>query len=128
MSLDINSIGGFPQASAYEGIKPRQIGPEAVPAPQTSQPQSQPVTERSAPAAADYSRVDFAAAAKTVAAAISAADPMKPFAEGVAEDLSKVGNDMFAAMGQINDLQNALSFALESSSSMMDDPALEALA
>jgi hypothetical protein len=71
--------------------------------------------------------VDFAAAAKTVAAAISAADPMKPFAEGVAEDLSKVGNDMFAAMGQINDLQNALSFAMESSSSMMDDPALEAL-
>ena len=127
MSLDINSIGGFPQASAYEGIKPRQIGPEAVPAPQTSQPQSQPVTERSAPAAADYSRVDFAAAAKTVAAAISAADPMKPFAEGVAEDLSKVGNDMFAAMGQINDLQNALSFAMESSSSMMDDPALEAI-
>ncbi len=127
MSLDINSIGGFPQASAYEGIKPRQIGPEAVPAPQTSQPQSQPVTERSAPAAADYSRVDFAAAAKTVAAAISAADPMKPFAEGVAEDLSKVGNDMFAAMGQINDLQNALSFAMESSSSMMNDPALEAL-
>ena len=128
MSLDINSIGGFPQASAYEGIKPRQIGPEAVPAPQTSQPQSQPVTERSAPAAADYSRVDFAAAAKTVAAAISAADPMKPFAEGVADDLSEIGNDMFAALAQVNDLNNALSFALESSSSMMDDPALEALA
>ncbi len=52
---------------------------------------------------------------------------MKPFAEGVAEDLSKVGNDMFSAMGQVNALENALSFALEYSSSMMDDPALEAL-
>ncbi len=128
MSLDINSIGGFPQASAYEGIKPRQIGPEAVPAPQTSQPQSQPVTERSAPAAADYSRMDFAAAAQAVASAISESDPMKPFAEGVADDLSEIGNDMFAALAQVNDLNNALSFALESSSSMMDDPALEALA
>jgi len=127
VSLDINSIGGFPQASAYEGIKPRQIGPEAVPAPQTSQPQSQPVTERSAPAAADYSRMDLAAAAQAVAAAISESDPMKPFAEGVADDLSEIGNDMFSAMGKMNDLQNALSFALESSSSMMDDPALEAL-
>jgi hypothetical protein len=71
--------------------------------------------------------MDFAAAAQAVAAAISESDPIKPFAEGVAEDLSEVGNDMFAAMGQINDLQNALSFALESSSSMMDDPALEAI-
>ena len=127
MSLDINSIGGFPQASAYGGIKPRQISPEAIAAPQTSQTQSQQVTERSAPAAADHSRTDFSAAAKAVAAAISESDPMKPFAEGVAEDLSKVGNDMFSAMGQVNALENALSFALEYSSSMMDDPALEAL-
>ena len=127
MSLDINSIGGFPQASAYGAIKPQQTGPEAVPAPQISQPESQPVAERSTPTAADYSRMDFAAAAQAVAAAISESDPIKPFAEGVAEDLSEVGNDMFAAMGQINDLNNALSFALESSSSMMDDPALEAI-
>jgi len=127
VSLDINSIGGFPQASAYGAIKPQQTSTEAVPAPQISRPESQPVTERSTPTAADYSRIDFAAAAQAVAAAISESDPMKPFAEGVAEDLSEVGNDMFAAMGQINDLQNALSFALESSSSMMDDPALEAI-
>jgi len=127
VSLDINSIGGFPQASAYGGIKPRQISPEAIAAPQTSQTQSQQVTERSAPAAADHSRTDFSAAAKAVAAAISESDPMKPFAEGVAKDLGKVGNDVFAAMGQINDLQNALSYALESSSGMINDPALEAL-
>ena len=127
MSLDINSIGGFSQASAYGGIKPRQVGPAAVPAPQISRSKGQPVAERSTPAAADLSRTDFAAVAKAVAAAISAADPMKPFAEGVAEDLSEVGNDMFAAMGQINDLQNAFSFALEASSNMINDPALEAL-
>ena len=127
MSLDLNSIGGFPQASAYGAIKPSQARPEAVSTPPVSKPESQPVTERSTPAAADYSRMDFASAAKAVAAAISESDPVKPFAEGVAEDLSKVGNDMFAAMGQINDLQNAFSFALEASSSMINDPALEAL-
>jgi len=127
VSLDINNIGGFPQASAYGAIKPQQTGPEAVPAPQISEPKSQPVAERSTPAAADYSRMDFAAAAKAVAAAISESDPVKPFAEGVAEDLSEAGNDVFAAMGQINDLQNALSFAMESSSNMMVDPALEAI-
>ena len=126
MSLDLNSIGGFPQASAYGGIRPSQASPEAVSTPPVSKPESQPVTERSTPVA-DFSVIDFAAAAKAVAAAISESDPVKPFAEGVAEDLSKVGNDMFAAMGQINDLQNAFSFALEASSSMINDPALEAL-
>ena len=126
MSLDINSIGGFPQASAYGGIKPRQISPEAVSTPPVSKPQSQPVAERSTPVA-DSSGIDFAAVAKAVAAAISTSDPIKPFAEGVAEDLSEIGNDMFAAMGQINDLQNALSYALDSSSNMMSDPTLEAI-
>lgn len=71
--------------------------------------------------------MDFASAAKAVAGAISESDPVKPFAEGVAEDLSEVGNDVFAAMGQINDLQNALSYALDSSSNMMSDPTLEAI-
>ena len=126
MSLDLNSIGGFPQASAYGGIRPSQASPEAVSTPPVSKPESQPVTERSTPVAG-FSVIDFAAAAKAVAAAISESDPVKPFAEGVAEDLSEIGNDMFAAMGQINDLQNALSYALESSSNMMSDPTLEAI-
>ena len=126
MSLDLNTIGGFPQASAYGGIRPSQASPEAVSTPPVSKPQSQPVAERSTPVA-DSSGINFAAAAKAVAAAISASDPIKPFAEGVAEDLSEIGNDMFAAMGQINDLQNALSYALDSSSNMMSDPTLEAI-
>ena len=126
MSLDLNSIGGFPQASAYGGIRPSQASPEAVSTPPVSKPESQPVTERSTPAA-DSSKINFAAVAKAVAAAISESDPMKPFAEGVANDLSEIGNDMFSAMGKMNDLQNALSFALESSSTMMADPALEAI-
>ena len=44
-----------------------------------------------------------------VAAAVSESDPVKPFAEGVAEDLSEAGSDVFEAMGRMNDLQNALS-------------------
>ena len=126
MSLDLNSIGGFPQASAYGAIKPSQARPEAVSTPPVAKPESQPVAERTAPAA-DFSKVDFAAAAKMVAAAVSESDPVKPFAEGVAEDLSEAGSDVFEAMGRMNDLQNALSFALESSSSMMTDPSLEAI-
>ena len=126
MSLDLNSIGGFPQASAYGAIKPSQARPEAVSTPPVSKPESQPVAERSTPVA-DFSGINFAAAAKAVAAAISESDPVKPFAEGVAKDLSVAGSDVFEAMGRMNDLQNALSFALESSSSMMVDPALEAI-
>ena len=123
MSLDINSIGGFPQAAAFDGVKSRQS--PAVPAPQ-AQPQSETVRERSAPAAG-FSRMDFAAAAQAVAAAVSGGDPVKAFAQGVADDLSQTGNDMFAAVGQMNDLQNALSFAMESNSDLMSDPALEAI-
>ena len=122
MSLDINSIGGFPQATAFDGVKSRQSA--AVPAPQ-AQPQSE-VRERSTPAA-DFSRMDFAAAAQAVAAAVSEGDPVKAFAQGVADDLSQTSNDMFSAVGQMNDLQNALSFALESNSDLMSDPALEAI-
>ncbi len=126
MSLDLNSIGGFPQASAYGAIRPSQAKPESVSTPPVAKPESQPVAERTAPAA-DFSKIDFAAAAKMVAAAVSESDPVKPFAEGVAEDLSEAGSDVFEAMGRMNDLQNALSFALESSSSMMVDPSLEAI-
>ena len=127
MSLDINSIGGFPQASAYGGIKPRQISTEAVPAPQTSQPQSQPVTEKPQAVEPNVSVMDFAAAASKAAEEVDESDPFKAFVEGVAADLYASDSDMFAALAQVNDLNNALSFALESSSSMMDDPALEAL-
>ena len=126
MSLDLNSIGGFPQASAYGAIRPSQAKPESVSTPPVTKPESQPVAERTAPAA-DFSKIDFAAAAKMVAAAVSESDPVKPFAEGVAEDLSEAGSDVFEAMGRMNDLQNALSFALESSSSMIVDPSLEAI-
>ena len=126
MSLDLNSIGGFPQASAYGAIRPSQAKPESVSTPPVAKPESQPVAERTAPAA-DFSKIDFAAAAKMVAAAVSESDPVKPFAEGVAEDLSEAGSDVFEAMGRMNALQNALSFALESSSRMMVDPSLEAI-
>ena len=41
--------------------------------------------------------------------------------------IQPTSNDMFAAVGQMNDLQNALSFALESNSNLMSDPALAAI-
>ena len=52
---------------------------------------------------------------------------MKPVAEGIAEDLSRAGNDPFEAVGKINDLQNAFSFTLEANANLMENPALQAI-
>ena len=67
-------------------------------------------------------------AAQSAAAAVSSTDSMKPFAEGIAQDLSRANGDVFSAMGQMNDLQNALSFALEANAGLRANPALQAIA
>ena len=128
MSLDINSIGGFPQTSAYEGIYSSPAGSGTVPASEVSKPESQPVTEKpQAVEKANVSVMEFAAAARAAADEVDESDPFKAFVEGVAEDLSANANDMFAAMAQVNDLSNALSFAMESNRSMMFNDSLESI-
>jgi len=67
-------------------------------------------------------------AAQIAAKEVAANDPMKPVADGIAEDLSRAGNDPFEAVGKINDLQNAYNFAMEANASLLEDPALAALA
>ena len=71
---------------------------------------------------------EFMMAAQSAAVAVGSTDPMKPFAEGIAQDLSRANGDVFSAMGQMNDLQNALSFALEANAGLRANPALQAIA
>jgi hypothetical protein len=52
---------------------------------------------------------------------------MKPIADGIAQELSQVNGDVFGAMGRINDMQNAFTFALASTAGLMADPALQAI-
>ena len=52
---------------------------------------------------------------------------MKPFAEGIAQELSRANGDVFSAMGRMNDLQNALTFALEANASLRANPSLQAI-
>ena len=85
-----------------------------MPAPQ-AQPQSETVRERR------FRLLVFLgwtlhAAAQAVAAAVSEGDPVKPLLKVLLMISAQTSNDMFAAVGQMNDLQNALSFALESNS------------
>ena len=67
-------------------------------------------------------------AAKVAAEEVHANDPMKPVADGIAEDLSRAGSDPFEAVGKINDLQNAYNFAMEANANLLEDSALAAIA
>ncbi len=67
-------------------------------------------------------------AAKVAAEEVPANDPMKPVADGIAEDLSRAGSDPFEAVGKMNDVQNAFNFAMEANANLLEDPALAAIA
>jgi len=127
VSLDINSVSASPQAP-LQGLRAHQgqlhVGGYSL----VSQ-----VPER-APSVADTTMPaieamrEFAVAAQSAAAGIAETDPMKPIADGIARDLGGANGDVFAAMGKINDLQNAFNFTMQANANLMDDPALAAIA
>ena len=49
-------------------------------------------------------------------------------AEGIAQELGRANGDVFSAMGRMNDLQNALTFALEANVNLSANPSLQAIA
>lgn len=126
MSLDLNSINASPQAP-LQGLRARQgqlhVGGyqliSQVPARQPS------VADTTMPAI--EAMREFAVAAQTAAASIGETDPMKPIADGIARDLGSANGDVFAAMGRINDLQNAFNFTLQANTTLLEDPALQAI-
>ena len=70
----------------------------------------------------------FVMTAKSAATELGNSDPLKPFAEGIVTELGGANGDVFSAMGQMNDLQNALSFALEANAGLRANPALQTIA
>jgi hypothetical protein len=123
VSLEVNNVN-VPHNAALQGIQSRQRV--------DSQPPVTQVPER-APSATDTGLSSsnairgFAAAAQSAAAAVGQSDPMKPIADGIAQELSRANGDVFGAMGRINDMQNAFTFALATTAGLMADPALQAI-
>ena len=71
---------------------------------------------------------EFVVAAKTAASGLGSSDPMKPFAEGIVTELGGANGDVFSAMGRMNELQNALTFALQANAGLSTNPSLQAIA
>ena len=108
-----------------QAIQARQTRARAVESVPAREQQSEAV--RSTDLTSSRAVQQFSIAARVAAEEVSSNDPMKPVAEGIAEDLSRAGNDPFEAVGKINDLQNAFSFTLEANANLMENPALQAI-
>ena len=127
MSLDINSVSASPQAP-LQGLRARQGQLHVGGYPLVSQlPQQTPSVPDTTMPAIEAMR-EFVVAAQSAAAGIAETDPMKPIANGIARDLGEANGDVFAAMGKINDLQNAFNFTMQANATLMEDPALAAIA
>ena len=109
-----------------QAIQARQTRARAVQAVPAQEQQSEAV--RSTDLTSSRAVQQFSIAARVAAEEVPANDPMKPVADGIAEDLSRVSDDPFEAVGKINDLQNAYNFAMEANASLLEDPALAAIA
>ena len=125
MSLEINNIP--PQNAALQGVASRQSqlrvgGYRLV----SKLPDRAPSVADTSLSASQAIR-ELAMAAKSAAGAVGNSDPMKPFAEGIAQELGRANGDVFGAMGRMNDLQNALTFALEANAGLRANPSLQAI-
>ena len=123
MSLEVNNVN-VPHNAALQGIQARQR--VDIQPPVTQVPARAPSATDNGLSSSNAIR-GFAAAAQSVAAAVGQSDPMKPIADGIAQELSRANGDVFGAMGRINDMQNAFTFALASTAGLMADPALQAI-
>ena len=125
MSLNLDNIGS-PQGVALQAIQAKQVQARTVAPVQAQEQQAEAV--RSTDLSSSRAVQEFSMAARVAAEEVAANDPMKPVAEGIAEDLSRAANDPFEAVSKINALQNAYNFAMEANASLLEDPALAALA
>ncbi len=65
--------------------------------------------------------------AGTTAAMLRQNEPNNPLiklADGIHQTMASAGSDPFAAFGQVNELENALQFALSSNERLLENPAL----
>ena len=125
MSPNVDNIGA-PQGVALQAIQAQQVRARTVAPVPTQEQQTEAV--RSTDLSSSQAIRQFSMAAKVAAEEVPANDPMKPVADGIAEDLSRAGSDPFEAVGKMNDVQNAFNFAMEANANLLEDPALAAIA
>jgi len=125
VSLNIDNVG-VPQGAALQAIRAQQVQSRVVSPIPAQERETEAV--RSTDLSSSQAIRQFSMAAQVAAEEVPANDPMKPVADGIAEDLSRTGDDPFEAVGKINDLQNAYNFAMESNANLLEDPALAAIA
>ena len=127
MSLEINNVN-LPQDVPLRGVAARQGQLQVGGYPLVSKlPDHAPKVADTTMPAIEAMR-EFTAAAQVAAAGLRETDPMKPFAEGIANDLDRANGDVFDAMGRINDLQNAFNFAAQANASLLENAALQSIA
>ena len=126
MSLEINNIP--PQNAALLGVASRQSQLHVGGYPLVSKlPEYTPSVADTSLTTAQAMR-EFVGVAKSAATELSNLDPLKPFAEGIANELDGANGDVFSAMGRMNELQNALTFALQANAGLSANPSLQAIA
>ena len=126
MSLEINNIG-TPHNAALQGVTSRQSQLHVGGYPLVSKlPEYTPsVADTSLPAAPAMR--SFVMTAKNAATELGNSDPPKPFAEGIVTELGGANGDVFSAMDRMNELQNALTFALQANAGLSANPSLQAI-
>ena len=127
MSFELNNVG-TPQDAALQGIQSQQARAHVGElSPVSKLPDRNPSVADTSQTASRAIR-EFAMAAQSAAATVGSTDPMKPFVEGIAQDLGRANGDVFSAMGRMNELQNALTFALQANAGLSANPSLQAIA
>ena len=125
MSLEINNIP--PQNAALQGVESRQSQLHVGGYPLVSKlPEYTPSVADTSLTTAQAMR-EFVVVAKSSATELGNSDLLKPFAEGIAQELGRANGDVFSAMGRMNDLQNSLTFALQANASLRANPSLQAI-
>ena len=54
-------------------------------------------------------------------------NPLIKLADGIHQTMASAGSDPFSAFGQVNELENALQFALSSNERLLENPALRSI-
>ena len=125
MSLEINNIP--PQNAALQGVVSRQSQLHIGGYPLVSKPPEYTPSVADTSLSSSQAMRSFVMAAKSAANELGNLDPLKPFAEGIANELDRANGDVFSAMGRMNELQNALTFALQANAGLSANPSLQAI-
>ena len=126
MSLEINNIP--PQNAALQGVASRQSQLHVGGYPLVSKPPEYTPSVADTSLTTAQAMRSFVMTAKSAATELGNSDPLKAFAEGIANELGGANGDVFSAMGRMNELQNALTFALQANAGLSTNPSLQAIA